>query len=98
MWRECGYGTLVVGLPLWFAGLPVDPLRAENVIDDFRTRVTIGLKPYARKLKKRNCSFWRVVVIWTASRESLCEVREKVRYDVYDDPVHRKIRGVAIEA
>lgn len=97
MWREHGYGTLVVGLPLWFAALPLDPLRAENVIDDFRTRVTIGLKPYARKLKKRNCSFWRVVVIWTASQESLCEVRDKVRYDVYDDPVHRKIRGVQLK-
>ena len=47
MWREHGYGTLIVGLPLWFATIPADPLRAENVIDDFRTRVTTGLKPCA---------------------------------------------------
>ena len=97
MWREYGYGTLVVGLPLWFAAVPVDPLRAENVIDDFRTRVTIGLKPYARKLKKKSCPFWRVVVVWAASRESLYELRGKVRYDVYDDPAHRKIRGLQMK-
>ena len=97
MWREYGYGTLVVGLPLWFAVAPVDPLRAENVIDDFRTRVTIGLKPYARKLKKKSCPFWRIVVVWAASRKSLCELRGKVRYDVYDDPAHRKIRGLQMK-
>ena len=97
MWREHGYGTLVVGLPLWFAAGPADPLRAENVIDDFRTRVTIGLKPYARQLKKKSCPFWRIVVVWMASRESLSELRGKVRYDVYDDPAHRKIRGLQVK-
>ena len=97
MWREHGYGTLIVGLPLWFATIPADPLRAENVIDDFRTRVTTGLKPYARQLKKRSCPFWRIVIVWMASRESLCELRGKVRYDVYDDPAYRKIRGLQVK-
>ena len=97
MWREHGYGTLVVGLPLWFAAGPADPLRAENVIDDFRTRVTIGLKPYARQLKKKSCPFWRIVVVWMASRESLSELHGKVKYDVYDDPAHRKIHGLQMK-
>ena len=43
MWRRHGYGTLIVGLPLWFATGPADPLRVENVMDDFTTRVRIGL-------------------------------------------------------
>ena len=32
MWRRHGYGTLIVGLPLWFATSPADPLRVENVM------------------------------------------------------------------
>ena len=91
MWRRHGYGTLIVGLPLWFAGIPTDPLRVQNVIDDFMTRVTAGLKSYARQLKKGNCPFWRIVVVWMVSRQSLRELRGKVRYDVYDDPAYRKI-------
>ena len=91
MWRRHGYGTLIVGLPLWFATIPADPLRVENVIDNFMTRVTTGLKPYTRQLKKKSCPFWRIVVIWMVSRESLRELRGKVRYDVYDDPAYRKI-------
>ena len=35
MWREHGYGTLIVGLPLLFAMQPANPLRVENVVDDF---------------------------------------------------------------
>ena len=37
-----GYGTLVVGLPFWFAVLPEDPWRAENALDDFYTRTSLG--------------------------------------------------------
>ena len=91
MWRRHGYGTLIVGLPLWFAGIPTNPLRVQDVIDDFMTRMTVGLNPYARQLKKRNCPFWRIVVIWMVSRQSLHELRGRVRYDVYDDPAYRKI-------
>ena len=96
MWRRHGYGTLIVGLPLWFATIPANPLRAENVIDDFMTRVTIGLKPYARQLKKKSCPFWRIVVVWLVSRESLRELHGKARYEVYDDPTYRKIGNLPI--
>ena len=33
-----GYGTLVVGMPLWFAVPADDPFRPANVLDDFVTR------------------------------------------------------------
>ena len=79
MWRRHGYGTLIVGLPLWFAANPADPLRVENVIDDFTTRVRIGLEPYARQLKKRSCPFWRIVVVWVPSLESVREWQGQVR-------------------
>ena len=49
-----GYGTLVVGLPLWFATPPNDPYRAENAVDDFMARVGIGLLEIKRtELRKK---------------------------------------------
>ena len=77
-----------MGLPLWFAAYPLDPLRAENVVDDFMTRVLIGLQPHARQLRKRSCPFWRIVVVWNASVESTREWTGKARLDFYRDPAH----------
>ena len=38
-----GYGTLVVGMPLWFGVHPDDPFRAENAIDDFHDPDVSGI-------------------------------------------------------
>ena len=89
-----GYGTLIVGLPLWFATYPLDPLRVENVIDDFVTRTQIGLKRCARRLRKNACPFWRIVVVWRASAQSLQEWSAKAKMNVYDDPVYRRISSL----
>ena len=97
MWRRHGYGTLIVGLPLWFATIPADPLRVENVIDDFMTRVQIGLKPYERQLKKKTYPFWRIVVVWMVSLESVRERHSKARYDIYDDPAYRRIGDLPVK-
>ena len=96
MWRGHGYGTLVVGLPLWFATIPADPRRVSNVIDDFMTRVLIGLQSYARQLKRKSCPFWRVVVVWMVSAESLRHLHCKTRNDVYGDPSFRTISGLPV--
>ena len=97
MWPRHGYGTLIVGLPLWFAANPADPLRVENVMDDFKTRVRIGLEPYARQLKKRSCPFWRIVVVWVPSLESMREWHGKARYEIFDDPAYRRIGGLPVK-
>ena len=96
MWRTHGYGTLTVGLPLWFATEPADPLRVENVIDDFMTRVRIGLEPYARRLRKKTCPFWRIVVVWNVSLESMSEWGSKARFDIYDDPAYRRMGDLPV--
>ena len=49
------------------------PIEVENVLDDFVTRVSIGLEPYARSLSKKTCPFWRIVVSWNVSPESMRE-------------------------
>ena len=96
LWRRHGYGTLIVALPVWFATCPLDPLRVENVIDDFTTRVGIGLEPYARRLRKRRCPFWRIVVVWKASAESIREWSSKARLDIYKDPAYHRMADLPV--
>ena len=93
-----GYGTLIVGLPLWFATEPLDPLRVENVIDDFAMRVGIGLKLQARQLRMKSCPFWRIVVIWKGSVESIREWKAKARLNIYEDPSYRSIGSLPINS
>ena len=91
MSEKHGYGTLIVGLPLWFATYPLDPLRVENVIDDFVTRTLIGLERSARQLRKKECPFWRIAVVWKVSTENMREWSTRAKADFYDDPANRKI-------
>ena len=46
--EKYGYGTQVVGMPLWFAVPSNDPCRAENALDDFMTRTALGLEEVRR--------------------------------------------------
>ena len=92
-----GYGTLIVGLPLWYAMYPKKTIREENVIDDFQTRLAIGLKPYIRRLKKKTCPFWRIVIIWVPSLESVREWCAKTACDDYDDPAYRKLGSLPVK-
>ena len=94
MRKSHGFGTLIVGLPLWFATYPADPHRAENVIDDFVTRVAIGLKPHFRQLRSRRCPFWRIVVVWQITAQSMREWTCRARFDVYDDPAYRSFSAL----
>ena len=94
MRRTYGYGTLIVGVPLWIANFPANPLRAENVIDEFVTRISIGLAPYARRLRSRQCPFWRIVVAWETGAKSMTEWAGKARFDLYDDPAVQTLNAV----
>ena len=83
--EQYGYGTLVVGLPLWFAVLPEDPWRAENALDDFCTRTRLGLNELKqRALERRDCPFRRIRVTWDTTPEACREWSRKRSAD-YDD-------------
>ena len=90
MEQHYGYGTLVIGLPFWFAIAPADPMSGASQSDDFATRVGSGLKLYESKLKREDCPFERIVVVWTPSLESIREWHSKAKSVVYEDPVHRQ--------
>ena len=66
-----GYGTLVVGMPLWFAAPPEDPSRAANAVDEFMTRTTLGLEDIKQKvLRRRDCPFRNVIVMWDTTPQA----------------------------
>ena len=80
-----GCGTLVVGMPLWFAVPPEDPFRAENAVDDFMTRTDLGLEDIKRRvLRRRDCPFRDVIVIWDTTPQAVREWR-KARSAEYED-------------
>ena len=69
-----GYGTLVVGMPLWFAVPPDDPFRAENASDDFIARTRLGLEQVRQStLQRQYCPFRKVIVIWDTTPQALRE-------------------------
>ena len=94
-----GYGTLVVGMPLWFAVPPDDPFRAENAIDDFMTRTELGLEDVTRRvLRRRDCPFRKVVVVWDTTPQALRKWR-KGRSSEYGDAANASLEnpmGVAL--
>ena len=101
-----GYGTLVVGMPLWFAVPPDDPCRVENAIDDFMTRTALGLEEVRQTvLRRRDCPFRRVIVIWDTTPQALRQWREE-RSVQYEDaanaslgnPIGASLRGVLSDA
>ena len=75
--EKYGYGTLVVGMPLWFAVPPDDPFRAENAVDDFMTRTALGLEEIKQRvLRRRDCPFRRAIVVWDPTPEAWRECAE----------------------
>ena len=87
-----GYGTLVVGLPLWFAVLPCDPFRPENAVDDFVTRTMLGLKEVRkRRLRRRDCPFRNVFVMWNPTPQALRDWNNGRTAD-YEDPANTSLK------
>ena len=88
-----GYGTLVVGMPLWFAVPPDDPSRAENAVDDFMARTTLGLEAVRQRvLRRRDCPFRNVIVISDTTPQALREWRNG-RCAEYEDAANTSLEN-----
>ena len=88
-----GCGTLVVGMPLWFAVPPDDPLRAENALDDFMTRTKLGLEEVRQRVLRRlDCPFRRVVVIRDTTHQAVRQWREE-RSSQYDGSANTSLEN-----
>ena len=94
MVESYGHGILVVGLPLWFATLPIDPLRPENVIDDFMCRTQAGLHLLGKELlRNKKCPFGRVVVVWETTWTAIRQWMSRANLAAYDDPAHMTLKS-----
>ena len=83
--EKYGYGTLVVGMPFWFAVPPINPFRPENALDDFFVRTILGLEEIKRtELRRHSCPFKHVIVIWDPTPEAIQEWNER-RSREYED-------------
>ena len=70
---------------MWFAVLPEDPWRAENALDDFYTRTSLGLNELKQRvLERRDCPFRRIRVTWDTTPEAWREWSRR-RSAAYDD-------------
>lgn len=91
--EKYGYGTLVVGMPLWYAVPPEDPLRPRNGLDEFVTRTQLGLEDVRRrKLKRSDCPFKQVIVLWDTTTEAMQEW-EKRRSEFYNDVANSSLEN-----
>ena len=87
MLENYGYGTLIVGLPLWFATPPINPFRPENVIDDFMCRTLAGLEHlFKGVLRSKKCPFGRIVVVWESSLTAMRQWVSRANLENYDHP------------
>ena len=91
--EKYGYGTLVVGMPLWFAVPPDDPFRTENAVDDFMTRTALGLEEIKQKVLRRwDCPFRKVIVVWDTTPQAWRAWR-KVRSAEYENPANASVKN-----
>ena len=73
--------------------LPTILCGAENAIDDFMTRITLGLEDVRRRvLRRRDCPFRKVVVIWDTTPEALREWSEG-RSAQYEDAANASLKN-----
>lgn len=91
--EKYGYGTLVVGMPLWFAVPPDEPYRVVNAVDDFMTRISMGLEEIRKGvLGKPHCPFRRVVVVWDTTPQALRSWQRR-RSAAYEDAAHASLNN-----
>lgn len=86
-----GYGTLVIGMPLWFAVPPLSPSSPDNGTNDFWNRTQSGLRKIEKEeMSKEACPFNRIIVLWAQSPEAI-EEWEALRSDEYDTSAYRSL-------
>ena len=74
-------------------GIPDNPFRVENAVDDFMTRTALGLEEVKQKvLRRRNCPFRNVIVIWDTTPQALREWRA-TRSAEYEDAVNASLEN-----
>ena len=86
---DYGRGALIVGLPLWFAVVPTAPMEPSSVVDDFASRLLLGLQAIERTVLRREwCPFDSVVVLWNPTLESIDSWAKAADHAFYSNPAN----------
>lgn len=87
--RDYGRGVLIVGLPMWFATYPSDPMDPSMVLKDFCTRLGLGLDAIKNSiLHTRWCPFDSIVVLWNPTLEAVDKWVKIADPSFYSDPAN----------
>ena len=92
--RDYGRGQLIVGLPLWFATFPSDPMDPSMALKDFCIRLNLGLEQIKYSVLRANwCPFDSVVILWNPSLESIDEWSKVANPGFYSDPANHSLNS-----
>jgi len=86
-YQEFGYGTLIVGIPLWFVMCYPSDIRAECQGDFFIRILDKYLKPVAERIEAEDCPFRSIVVVWTPSLKSVHDWQSLAKRSVHQGGV-----------
>lgn len=92
--RDYGRGQLIVGLPLWFATYPSNPMDPSTVLTDFSIRLKLALKEIKHSVLRTNwCPFDSVVILWNPTLEAIDEWVKVADIDSYSDPANYSLKS-----
>ena len=84
---DYGTGVLIVGIPLWFVTFPENPEDPKNVLNNFMTRLSIGLESIKSSILNKNwCPFDSIYVVWNPNVQSVCSWAKIADVDSYSNP------------
>lgn len=87
--RDYGRGVLIVGLPMWFATYPSDPMDPSMVLENFMTRLNLGFDAIKHSILRASwCPFDSIVVLWNPTLEAVDEWAKISDPDFYTDPAN----------
>ena len=91
--RDYGRGVLIVGLPMWFATLPSDPMDPSMVFKDFCMRLHFGLDAIKHStLRASWCPFDSIVILWNPTQEAIDEWGKVANLDFYSSPSNQSLQ------
>ena len=92
--RDYGRGQLIVGLPLWFATYPSNPMDSSSILTDFTMRLNLAFEEIHHSVLRTNwCPFDSVVILWNPTLEAIDEWVKIADTDFYSDPTNHGLKS-----
>ena len=91
--NDYGRGQLIVGLPLWYATLPADPMDPTSIYSNFYLRMNLALNDIKHNILLKNwCPFDSVVIVWHPTLQAIEEWLHNAKTEFYTDPANISLK------